>query len=112
MPPARYPQFSFATLLVLTAVMCATAAGLFYASGVRVIREELKVYFDVPFDNRTGSGNGPWLVFLLFTYTAPLLMAGFLSTFTALWRLLDNRRIAREDREADSATDDNAHPLD
>jgi hypothetical protein len=32
------------------------------------------------------------MIFLIFTYSAPLLLAGLLSTIMAVWRMLERRR--------------------
>jgi hypothetical protein len=109
MTRSRYPQFSTGAMLLMMAVFCGMAAGLFYASGVPAIREEIGLLTGSPITPATRQSRAPWVAFILFTYIAPLLLAGLLSLVSFLWRW-NRERIALNQSPPDGLRD--RHPLD
>lgn len=87
-------QISLGVLMLLMVVFAIMSAGLMYASRVDIVQDELNVLFGkqiVPSDG-TPSGRVPHLVFILFTLTSPLLLAGLLSTAVGVYRLMGRRQ--------------------
>jgi hypothetical protein len=69
------------TVMLIFTVMC---AGVFYASRIQVVQDELTLLLGVsPFGKRESSRKAH-LMFLLFTYASPLMMAAVLSTVVGL----------------------------
>jgi len=57
-----------------------------------LITEELHSWFGtIPAANKDGSDRGTQLMFLLFCYSSPLLMAAFLNLVLVTAQMLDNR---------------------
>ena len=84
--PQRRPQISLALMLLLMVIFAVMSAGMFYASRVGAVQDELSLLSD-----SSGGGSGEanrtaHLIFLLFTYTSPLLLAMCLSGVVALLR--------------------------
>lgn len=90
--PRTKSQISIGLMLLMMGIFAVMSAGLFYASRVGAIREELTVL--------TGSAapeSGPpdrvaHLVFLMFTYTSPLLLALLLGLIHGWRRNLGSQR--------------------
>ena len=73
-------QISLGAMLVVMLIFTLMSAGLFYASRIGEIQDELQLFFGF---SRYGKGEGSrqaHLLFLLFTYASPLLLAVVLST--------------------------------
>jgi hypothetical protein len=84
--PQRRPQISLALMLLLTVIFAVMSAGMFYASRVGAVQDELSLLSG---SSRGGAGEASrtaHLVFLLFTYTSPLLLAMCLSGVVAFLR--------------------------
>ena len=75
--------------MVIFAVM---SAGLFYATRVPAIQDELNVLFRGGKGDSESTGRAAHIVFIMFTFTSPLLLAGALSTGMAILRWFDRRR--------------------
>ncbi|QDT07853.1 hypothetical protein K227x_62820 [Rubripirellula lacrimiformis] len=84
-PKRRPPQISIGFMLLMTIVFAVMAAGLLYAARVPAIQNE--------FTRRSGGDVGrlPHIIFVMFTFTSPLLLAGTLSTCMAVKRWWTNR---------------------
>ncbi|MCG8652353.1 MAG: hypothetical protein MI861_21105 [Pirellulales bacterium] len=76
-------------MMVIFAVM---SAGLFYASRVPAVQEELDVLLGNEAAGNQSVGRVAHIVFIMFTFTSPLLLAGALSTGMALLRWYERRR--------------------
>lgn len=85
------PQIGIAAMLLLVLVSAVFSGGLVYATRTPEIQEELAVLFgtEVTADR---TRRGPQILFILFTLTSPLLLAGLLSTAMAIkkTRLLES----------------------
>ena len=83
----RGPQISLLMLFLIMMVFAVISAGLLYASRVPAVREEWAALTGTdPMDVGGGEGRTAHLFFILFTLTAPLLLAGVLSTGVAILR--------------------------
>ena len=84
-------QISIRTMLLITAVFSVMSAGLFYASRIPTVNDELAAMF-----GRGSSSKGPdrmmQIIFIMFTYSMPLLMAFVLGMLSAVWQFLNRRR--------------------
>ncbi|QDV12532.1 hypothetical protein CA51_24170 [Rosistilla oblonga] len=86
-PQAKPPRFqiSIRTMLLLTLVFSVMSAGLFHASRIPSINAEI-----ASMSQRAGSGQGSdrflQIVFIMFTYSMPLLMAALLASMSTIWR--------------------------
>lgn len=76
-------------MMVIFAVM---SAGLFYASRVPAVQAELDVLFGGEAGDSEEVGRSAHIVFIMFTLTSPLLLAGVLSTGMAVLRWYDRRK--------------------
>ena len=77
-------------MMVVFAVM---SAGLFYASRVPAIQDEVAAL--VHGKSSTGAkdvGRSAHIAFIMFTFTSPLLLAGLLSTGLSIWRWFERKR--------------------
>ncbi|EMI57406.1 hypothetical protein [Rhodopirellula sallentina] len=83
-------QIGIAPMLILVVVAAVISAGLVYAAKIPEIQEELSVLFGTPV-TADRSRRGPQILFILFTVTSPLLLAGMLSLGTLIWGKLTNR---------------------
>jgi hypothetical protein len=79
-PRRRPPQISLGFMMLSTIVLAVMSAGLFYASRVGAVQEEIQVLSGGSVDQ---SGVEPsrlsHIVFIMFTFTSPLILAGVLS---------------------------------
>lgn len=89
--PKRRPQMSLAFMLLMNVIFCVLLGTFYYASRVPVIADEVSMMFGGR-GSSGDSGRGMHMVFLMFTYTAPLILAGVLSTIMTIWRKLEGRR--------------------
>jgi hypothetical protein len=74
-PPWQRPQISISLMLLMMSIFAIMSAGLFYASRVGEIRNEMAVLTGTPTSGAEPPDRVAHLVFLLFTYTSPLLLA-------------------------------------
>lgn len=80
-------------MLLMMVIFAMLSAGLFYASRVPAVQEELVILLGTEVDVGDGRGGRMAQVgFILFTFTSPLLLAGFLATCMGLLRWIDERR--------------------
>lgn len=86
------PQFSFLFLLLTMAVFCGLSAGLFYASRIPAVTRDVYSLMGQTPPPSAGSSRTVQMVFVMFTYTAPLLMAAVLSSIYKIWQLIERRR--------------------
>ena len=84
-------QISLTTMLLITLVFSVMSAGLFYASQIPEISDEFDSYVGTG-GRSADSGRKFQLLFIMFTYSMPLIMAGILSTAAGLWNWWNRRR--------------------
>ena len=72
-------------MMVIFAVM---SAGFFYASQVTAVQDEVNVLVGGGRGTSKETGRLAQIVFIMFTFTSPLLLAGVLSTGVAIVRWL------------------------
>ncbi len=93
MPNAtRRPQMSLSFMLLMNLVFCILLGALYWASRVPAIADEVSMMMG----GRAAAGSGDnsrrvHIIFLLFTYTAPLLLAGLLSSSLGVWRFIEKK---------------------
>lgn len=84
-PGAGSFQISLTLMLLLMVVFATLSAALLYASQVPAIREEIAVLFGVePSASDDDTGRVAHRAFIMFTFTAPLLLACVLSTIVSV----------------------------
>ncbi|WP_164100595.1 hypothetical protein [Candidatus Laterigemmans baculatus] len=92
-PPHRKPpQMSLSFMLLMNVIFCVLAGAVYWASRVPAVASEVSVLLG---GSGGGSGSGSrkmHVIFVMFTYTAPLLLAGVLSTLLGFWRYFERRR--------------------
>ena len=79
-------------MMLMMIVFSIMSAGLFYASRVPIVQEEISVLVQ-------GKGAGPGsdtgrlahIVFIMFTFSSPLILAGVLSTVVSFLRWYERR---------------------
>lgn len=87
-------QVSLGTMLLLMMIACMVGAMLFYGSRIGEVQDELRLFFGYNTSSKTSeSSRITHLVFLLFTYSSPLLLAGIIATV----RSVLNRRDEAQD---------------
>ncbi|MDZ4852599.1 MAG: hypothetical protein SGI77_25195 [Pirellulaceae bacterium] len=85
-------QFSLGTLLIAMAVFSTMSATLLWASRLPLITNELNAWMGtVPSTNRDGSDRGTQLMFLIFCYSSPLLMAACLNLILVAARAIQRQ---------------------
>jgi len=77
---------SLAFMLMMMVIFSVISAGFFYASRVPAIQAELEAWTGGSVSSSRETGRLPHIVFIMFTFTSPLLLAGFLSTALAVLR--------------------------
>ncbi|MGV3486341.1 MAG: hypothetical protein ACO1RT_18120 [Planctomycetaceae bacterium] len=77
-------QISLGSLLVVMLIFTVMSAGLFYASRIEEIQDELSLYFGIAPFGKGRASRRSHLMFLLFTYASPLMMAMVLSMVVGL----------------------------
>ena len=83
---------SLSFMLMLNIVLCVIGGVIFAASRVPAIRDEISMMFG----GRGGSqddGRTAHMIFLIFTYSAPLILAGIISTIFGIWRWIEGRKL-------------------
>ena len=91
-PPPRRPQMSLRFMLLVNIIFCVIAGALYWASRVPAISDELDMMMGGRGGDGGTTGRGTHVIFVMFTYTAPLLLAGVLSSLLGLWRLFTRPR--------------------
>jgi hypothetical protein len=94
-PPStrrRPPQISLSSMMLMMIVFSIMSAGLFYASRVPAVQEELSVLIK----GRSGgtavdNGRFAHVAFIMFTFCSPLILAGLLSTAVSVMRWFERR---------------------
>ena len=79
-------------MMLMMIVVSIMSAGMFYASRVPAIQEELSVLLQ----GKSGSagqdgGRFAHMVFIMFTFTSPLILAGVLATIVTLLNWIQRR---------------------
>lgn len=88
----RPPQISIGFMMMLMVIFSVMSAGLFYASRVPAVQEELSVLLDGKSDGGGEDvGRLAHITFIMFTFTSPLLLASLLSTILAVMRWYERR---------------------
>ncbi|MEE2938118.1 MAG: hypothetical protein VYA84_19190 [Planctomycetota bacterium] len=93
-PRRRPPQMSLGFMMLMMVIFSVMSAGLFYASRVPAIQDEINVIVS----GKTGTsgedvGRIAHITFILFTFTSPLLLASALWVVMIFFRWLDRRRV-------------------
>ncbi|MGB7343748.1 MAG: hypothetical protein WBD20_06025 [Pirellulaceae bacterium] len=92
-PPRARFQISIGFMLLLMVVFAIMSAGLFYASRVPLIQEEISVLLrGKSAGAKEDVGRAAHKVFIMFTFVSPLLLAGVLSTGMSILRWLERRK--------------------
>jgi hypothetical protein len=89
---SRRPQISLSFMLLMNVIFCVLAGAFYYASQVPAIADEVSMMLGDRPSSSGGSGRKMHMIFVMFTYTAPLLLAGVLATVMGVWRRLEQRR--------------------
>jgi len=89
------------TLLLLMVIVSTISALLLWASRLPMVTNEIHVWLGTtPAVNQDGTDRGTQLVFLLFCYSAPLLIVAILQNTMLILRFLERRSSATtEDAE-------------
>ena len=91
-PPSQKFQISIGFMMLLMVVFAVSSACLFYASRVPMIRDELSVLFYGKASGGEDVGRAAHKMFIMFTFTSPLLLAGAISTAMSVIRWFERRR--------------------
>lgn len=91
-PPARF-QISIGFMLLLMVVFAIMSAGLFYASRVSTVRDEINAFRNLKSESTEGEdiGHTAHKAFVMFTVASPLLLAAALSTGVSIVRWYERR---------------------
>jgi len=87
--PSRRPQISLALVMLLMVVFAVFSAGLLYMSRVPAIQSELSSFGGGDIEIDEDIGRTAHLMFIMFTFTSPLILAIVVSTALAIFRRLD-----------------------
>lgn len=86
------PQISLGFMMLMMVIFAVMSAALLYGSRVPAVQEEIDILFD---GNAGSSGNSggrvPHIIFIMFTFTSPLLLAGTLATGLGVLRWFHRR---------------------
>ncbi|MDB4331619.1 hypothetical protein OAA27_00970 [bacterium] len=86
-------QIGIGSMLLLMLVFSMMSAGFFYASRVDAIQNELNsLVSNQVSTGDQGSGRLPHIIFIMFTFTSPLILAGVLATAVSVLRWRTKRR--------------------
>ena len=90
--PAKLPrvQLSLTLMLLLMVIFAVVSAGLFYASQVPALRQEVSMFFTGKAEN-TGEdvGRVAHRAFIMFTFSSPLLVACVISVVVNVLKRFD-----------------------
>jgi len=91
--PKTRPQISIALMILLMSIFAVMSAGMFYASRVGAIQDEISIFGG----NSASSepNRSAHLTFLMFTYTSPLLLALVLGTIVSIMRFRNRPTVTR-----------------
>ena len=79
-------------MMLMMIVFSIMSAGLFYASRVPIVQEEISVLLRGKSNGTSGEvGRLAHIVFIMFTFSSPLILAGVLSTAVTFMRWLEQR---------------------
>lgn len=88
----RPPQISLSFMLLMMVIFSMMSAGLFYASRVPAVQEEINVLVrGKSGGDREDVGRLAHITFIMFTFTSPLILASVLSTGLAVVRWFERR---------------------
>lgn len=91
-PRRRPPQISIGFMLLSTIVLAVMSAGLFYASRVGAVQEEIQVLTGGEIaDGGVDASRFSHIVFIMFTFTSPLILAGVLSLVLGVTKWIGRR---------------------
>ena len=84
----RLPQVSLAVLMLMMVIFAVIFAGGLYAMRVPAVQDDLEALFGngAVTGGDNSSGHLAHIVFIMFTLTSPLLLAGGLSMGMSAWR--------------------------
>ncbi len=88
----RPPQISLSFMMLMMIIFAVMSAGMFYASRVPAVQQEIDVLFRGKAGSSDEVGRTAHIVFIMFTFTSPLLLAAVLSTGMAILRWFERRR--------------------
>ena len=91
-PVRRRPQMSLGFMLLMNVVFCVLAGAFYWASQVPAIADEVSMMFGGRGSSGGDGNRTTHAIFVMFTYTAPLLLAGTLATILSIWRKFEGRR--------------------
>ncbi len=95
-------QFSMGSLLVIMLLVSVMSASLLWASRLPMVTDEIHILLGTtPATNNDGTDRGAQLIFLLFCYSAPLLMVAVLHSWLLLMRIFQIRFRSTSEPEQD-----------
>lgn len=100
-------QLSLRFLLLMNVIFCVLAGTAYWASRVPAISNEVSMMLGGRAESSEASGRRVQIVFVMFTYTAPLILAGTLATILSVMRALERRmqkQVSREEMQSRSTT--------
>jgi hypothetical protein len=93
-------QLSLRFLLLMNVIFCVIAGAVYWASRVPAISNEVSMMLGGRAESNEASGRRVQIVFVMFTYTAPLILAGTLATILSVIRFFERRmqkQVARDE---------------
>ena len=100
----RPPQMSLSFMLLMMVIFSMMSAGLFYASRVPAVQEEINVMVHGRAGgDREDVGRLAHITFIMFTFTSPLILAGVLSTGMAVLAMAAASRMSKSRAKARTA---------
>ncbi len=92
-PASRRPfQISIGMMMLMMIVFAVMSAGLFYASRVPAVQDELAALVQGKTADHEDLGRQAHIAFIMFTFTSPLILAGALSTGMSIVRWFEKRK--------------------
>jgi hypothetical protein len=85
------PQISLSMLLMLNVVFCGIGGAIYWASQVPAIRNEVSMMLGGRGGGAGEDSRAMHMAFLIFTYSAPRLLAGTVSTLMSVLRWWERR---------------------
>jgi len=82
----RPPQISLGFMMLMMVVFAIISAGLFYASQVPAVQDEISGLMGSESKGGEDVGRTAHITFIMFTFTSPLILAGLLSTGMTILR--------------------------
>lgn len=79
-------------MMLMMVVFAVMSAGLFYASRVPMIQDEISVLIRGKNVGGEDIGRAAHKMFVMFTFTSPLLLAGAVSTIVSIARWIERRK--------------------